>query len=103
MLKQIGMMSLLATGIVASTLPAAANTAVVQDASQGAIVSGNNNQVNQVINQTTIYNQHPGRGAEMRNGGRRGGNSIAVQESRQSGQVNRGRNVPPGRARGHSK
>ncbi len=101
MLKQIGMITVLGTAWIGCITSAYADTAVVQTGSQGAIVSGDNNEVNQVINQTTIYNQHPGRGAEMRNGGRRGGNS-AVQESRQSGQINRGRAVP-GRGRGLSR
>lgn len=70
MLKKISQLSLLsATFLGLAHFPAYADTAAIQSGAQDVNISGDNNQVNQTINQTII--NHPGRGALNRSDGNR--------------------------------
>ena len=90
--KLIGVFSIVGViGVGIAPLPAQADDATVQTATQEAIVTGDYNQVTQEINQ--IYSDHPGRGNEMRNGGRRDTGTVqdAYQGAAVNGHDNRGR------------
>jgi hypothetical protein len=85
MLRKIGMVGLLCTttfGI--SPLPVWADNATVQNATQGATINGDNNQVIQVINQVNI--NRPGRGGIRWH--QKHGNSATVQDASQGANVN---------------
>ncbi|WP_448561140.1 hypothetical protein [Trichothermofontia sp.] len=61
MLTKIGVLGVFSTAMVGmAPLPTWANTATVQNASQQATVTGDNNQVIQVISQVNV--NHPGQG-----------------------------------------
>jgi hypothetical protein len=63
----LGLVSAACVGF--ASLPASADTATVQGGSQDATISGDNNQVTQIINQTII--NHPGRGTLNRSPGKK--------------------------------
>lgn len=80
MLKKISQLSLIsATFLGLAHFPASADTAAVQSGSQDVNISGDNNQVNQTINQTII--NHPGRGSLNRSDGNRKNKTQNTEES----------------------
>ena len=100
-----GVIGSVALSVIA--LPAIADTATDQIATQEAIINGDNNQVTQVINQITI--EHPGRGRGLTNrstnqdayqGATVDGSSNAVHQ--QSTQVNQPVHNNPGRRVGQT-
>jgi hypothetical protein len=61
-LKKIGQLSLISATLIGFVhFPAQADTANLQNSDPDAVISGDNNQVTQIINQTII--NHPGRGS----------------------------------------
>ena len=67
MLSKIGQLSLVSAALLGLVhFSAQAETATVQTGTQEAVISGDNNQVIQTINQTII--NHPGRGSINRFG-----------------------------------
>lgn len=54
-----------------SSFPLAALAQPILNAAQSSVISGDNNQVTQVINQTVIYRQNSGRPSFRKNGERR--------------------------------
>jgi hypothetical protein len=70
MLKKFCHLSLVSAAWIGFiSLPASADTATAQSGSQDTTISGDNNQVTQIINQTVI--NHPGRGALNRASGKK--------------------------------
>lgn len=64
-ISQIGLISVTLLGMV--NLPSLAQTTTSQTGSLDATVNGDNNQVDQTINQTIIYQNNPGMGTIRRN------------------------------------
>jgi hypothetical protein len=84
MLKQASILAPLSAAMIGMVgLPAGAQTATVQGGTQAATISGDNNQIIQVINQYNLAN--PGRGIYKRNSGQ--GNSATVQNASQGAAV----------------
>jgi hypothetical protein len=84
----LGLVSAASIGL--ASLPARADTATVQGGSQNATISGDNNQVTQIINQTII--NHPGRGTLNRSPGKK--KDEVQYENEQSDRGNHYGNLP---------
>jgi hypothetical protein len=83
--KKIGQVSLIGVTVLSLVhLPVRADTETLQNGAQDVNIDGDNNQVNQVINQTII--NHPGRGSLNRPDQKTGKN----QQANESESNNRG-------------
>ncbi|NET37319.1 MAG: hypothetical protein F6K19_35730 [Cyanothece sp. SIO1E1] len=88
MLKKTGTLSLLSAVVLGViSLPAQADNATVQNSTQQATISGDNNQVIQVINQVNINRRGRGSGRRWRGRGARRQNTAVVQDALQNAVV----------------
>jgi hypothetical protein len=92
-LRRLTQLSLISTSFFGLIhFPVLADTATLQNGDQDAVVSGDNNQVTQIINQTII--NHPGRGSLNRSDNNK---KDRTQHSTESEFENRGNRYGVGR------